>query len=256
MSTSNDLGQWYKSIPPITRTWFTACVVVPFATRFKIVNPINLTLHVRPIIRRFQIWRLLTCLLFYPLSFDYLINLYFLYQYSSRLETSTFDGKPADYVFCLFFLAICNIILGIILSISVLMEAMIFSVMYIWCQLNKETMMSFWFGMQFKAMYMPWVLLLFRWVISNTLQVPLCGIIVGHLYFFLVFKYPQDFGGAHLLQTPSFLYRYFPNDRASVSGFGTPPPPSTARRPDDPENNDRNPGRQIFGGRGHVLGGN
>ena len=33
----------------------------------------------------------------------------------------------------------------------------------------------------------------------------LCGIIVGHLYFFLVFKYPQDFGGAQLLKTPSFL---------------------------------------------------
>ena len=35
--------------------------------------------------------------------------------------------------------------------------------------------------------------------------VQLCGIIVGHLYFFLVFKYPQDFGGAQLLKTPSFL---------------------------------------------------
>lgn len=35
--------------------------------------------------------------------------------------------------------------------------------------------------------------------------VPLCGIVIGHLYFFLVFKYPQDFGGPHLLQTPSFL---------------------------------------------------
>jgi len=36
--------------------------------------------------------------------------------------------------------------------------------------------------------------------------VQLCGIIVGHLYFFLVFKYPQDFGGPRLLQTPNFLY--------------------------------------------------
>jgi len=34
----------------------------------------------------------------------------------------------------------------------------------------------------------------------------LCGIVVGHLYFFLVFKYPQDFGGGRLLQTPNFLY--------------------------------------------------
>ncbi|CAF1436978.1 unnamed protein product, partial [Adineta steineri] len=31
MSGSNDLGQWYKSIPPITRVWFTASIVVPLA---------------------------------------------------------------------------------------------------------------------------------------------------------------------------------------------------------------------------------
>ncbi len=48
------------------------------------------------------------------------------------------------------------------------MDGMILSVMYIWCQLNKETMMSFWFGMQFKAMYMPWVIMLFSWIISGS----------------------------------------------------------------------------------------
>ncbi len=48
------------------------------------------------------------------------------------------------------------------------MEAMILSVMYIWCQLNKEIMMSFWFGMQFKAMYMPWVIMLFKWIVTGS----------------------------------------------------------------------------------------
>jgi len=48
------------------------------------------------------------------------------------------------------------------------MDAMILSVMYIWCQLNKEAMMSFWFGMEFKAMYMPWVIMLFNWIISGS----------------------------------------------------------------------------------------
>lgn len=33
----------------------------------------------------------------------------------------------------------------------------------------------------------------------------LVGIIVGHLYFFLMFKYPQDFGGARLLSVPNIL---------------------------------------------------
>ena len=56
------------------------------------------------------------------MGFNYLISLFFIYQYSSRLETSTFSGKPADYVFCLFFLWICNIIGGSILSLYVSRE--------------------------------------------------------------------------------------------------------------------------------------
>ena len=34
----------------------------------------------------------------------------------------------------------------------------------------------------------------------------LVGILIGHLYFFLTFKYPQDYGGISLLQTPQILW--------------------------------------------------
>jgi len=251
MSATNDLGQWYKSIPKITRTWLTASVIVPVAVRLGLVRAHHLLLFMTPIFKQFQIWRLLTAVLFYPMGFNYLINLYFIYQYSGRLESSTFNGKPADYVFCLTFLWLCNIIVGSILSIPVLMEGMILSVMYIWCQLNKETIMQFWFGMQFKAMYMPWVIMLFHWIMSGSFLIQLCGIVIGHLYFFLVFKYPQDFGGARLLETPSFLYRYFPNEQTGISGFGTAPIP---RHQPGAADDAPNRGRQVFGGRGHVLG--
>jgi len=71
------------------------------------------------------------------MGFNYLINLYFIYQYSSRLETSinkkkpisilylfifikgTFNGRPADYIFCLLFLWLCNVVVGSILSLYV-----------------------------------------------------------------------------------------------------------------------------------------
>jgi hypothetical protein len=55
MSTSNDLGQWYKSIPPITRAWFTGSIIVPVAARIGLVRPQNLILMVNPIIKHFQV---------------------------------------------------------------------------------------------------------------------------------------------------------------------------------------------------------
>ena len=48
-----------------------------------------------------------------------------------------------------------------------LMDPMVISVLYVWCQHNRDTVVSFWFGTQFKAMYLPWVLMLFNLIIAG-----------------------------------------------------------------------------------------
>ncbi|XP_052818817.1 derlin-1-like [Mya arenaria] len=250
---SNDIGEWYRGIPQITKFWFTGSVIVPLAARFGLLNPMWLVLLFEQVVYKFQFWRPLTAVLFYPLAggrgFHYLINLYFLYSYSTRLETGIFEGKPAEYVFMLLFNWICLVIIGFVGEVMLLMDPMILSVLYVWCQLNKDTIVSFWFGTRFKAMYLPWVLLAFNMIIGGGGFSELLGIIVGHLYFFLMFKYPQDFGGVRLINTPQFLYKYFPNRRGAMAGFGQ--APSSRRRPDD---NDNRGGGHGWGG-GNRLGG-
>ncbi|CAF1460897.1 unnamed protein product [Adineta steineri] len=249
MSGSNDLGQWYKSIPPITRVWFTASIVVPLAVVLQIVDPLHFILYGNSIIKYFIIFM---AVFIHEINLEYLVKLYFLYKYSSRLETSTFNDRPADYVFCLTFLWLCNIIVLFILRIPGSMGSMVMCVIYIWCQLNKEEIQSFWFGTQFKAMYIPWAILIFNWIVDRTFLADFCGIVIGHLYYFLVFKYPQDFDGVRLLQTPKFLYRYFPNKRRNTSGFGT--APINRRQPSEDTESTTVRNRQVFGGRGNVLG--
>lgn len=104
------------------------------------------------------------------------------------------------------------------MNIMFLMDPLVLSVLYVWCQLNKDVIVNFWFGTQFKAMYLPWVLLGFNVVIAGGGVMELIGILVGHLYFFLMFKYPQDFGGPSLLSTPQFLYNLFPNRGGGIYG--------------------------------------
>lgn len=250
---SNDIGDWYRSIPQITKYWFTGSVVVPLAARLGLVNMMYLFLHFESVVYKFQFWRPVTAVLFYPLSggkgFHYLLNMYFLYSYSTRLETGIFDGKPAEYLFMLLFNWISLVIIGLIGEIYLLMDPMVLSVLYVWCQLNKDQIVQFWFGTQFKAMYLPWVLFAFNMILGQGGLTELLGIIVGHAYFFLMFKYPQDFGGARLLTVPSILYKYFPNKRGGVSGFGMAP---SSRRPDDGGDDNR---RHAWGG-GQQLGGN
>ena len=53
-----------------------------------------------------QLWRVGTCFIFWGrLSFQFLINMLFLYRYSGSLETTVYEGRTADYVFFLLFSA-------------------------------------------------------------------------------------------------------------------------------------------------------
>jgi len=224
---SNDIGEWYRNVPLVSRYWFTGSIVLPLIVKFNILSPIHLVLLWEKFAYEFQIWRPLTAVLFYPITpqtgFHYLINLYFLYSYSTRLESGVFDGRPADYLFMLMFNWLCLVVIGFLVPFYLLMDPLIISVLYIWCQMNRDQVVQFWFGTQFKAMYLPWVLVAFNMIIMGGGMMELLGIVVGHLYFFLVFKYPQEFGGPQFLNTPSLLYRWLPNRRGGISGFGQAP---------------------------------
>lgn len=138
----------------------------------------------------------------------------------------------------------------IVYFLQILMDPMVLSVLYIWCQLNKDTIVTFWFGTRFKAIYLPWVLLGFNLIINGGGVMELLGILVGHIYFFLKFKYPQELGGPDLIQTPAFFKSWFPDEVADVHGFGVPPERTQF-------DGDRPPPyfRGHRWGRGHVLGG-
>ncbi|XP_064641450.1 derlin-1-like [Lineus longissimus] len=249
---SNDIGDWYRSIPQISRYWFTLAVAFPLLGKIGLLSPYYMILDWNLFFHKFQIWRPITALFYYPITpmtgFHYLINLYFLYSYSTRTETGVFDGRPADYLFMLIFNSVILVIIGFLAELMLLMDPFVLSVMYVWCQLNRDQIVQFWFGTQFKAMYLPWVLVAFNMIIRGGGISELIGIFVGHLYFFLMFKYPQDFGGVRFINTPSFLYKYFPNRRGGVSGFGQAP---ASRRE---ENRGPNEGRHLWG-QGNTLGG-
>jgi derlin-1 len=91
-------------------------------------------------------------------------------------------------------------------------------------------------------MYLPWALFGINFIINHDGLEELVGIFTGHLYFFLKFKYPQEFGGPNLLSTPAILERYFPQ-RSNIRGFGTAPTQYSG-----------NIHRAHSWGRGHVLG--
>ncbi|CAG0883169.1 unnamed protein product [Cyprideis torosa] len=269
----SDLGTWFKNIPIITRCWFGGTIALTLLGKFGLLHPSHLILLWDPLVYRLQLWRPFSAALFYPLSpqngFHFLLNLYFLYNYSLRLETATFINRTADYFYMQLFIWFCTVSVSLCLNIlvstmcllklvliyhsftpseiycsvmpQVFMDILVLATLYVWCQLNKDVVVQFWFGTQFQAMYLPWVLLAFNMIISGSGFFEFLGIIVGHLYYFLAFSYPQDFGGPSLLETPEFIRGFFPGD-TRPRGFGSVP-----QRPQ------QEAGTRSWG-RGNVLG--
>jgi derlin-1 len=83
------------------------------------------------------------------------------------LDSEFFVGRPADYAFMLLFNWIAITLIAFFSNSLLLMMPMVLSVIYVWCQLNRETIVRFWFNTQFKAMYLPWVLFGFNLVING-----------------------------------------------------------------------------------------
>lgn len=52
---SNDIGDWYRGIPQMTKYWFTGSVVVPLVARFGLINPRNLILIFESVVYKFQV---------------------------------------------------------------------------------------------------------------------------------------------------------------------------------------------------------
>lgn len=58
-------------------------------------------------------------------------------------------------------------ILALFAEVYFLLDCMVMAVLYVWCQLNRDVTVQFWFGTQFKAMYLPWILLAFNMILRG-----------------------------------------------------------------------------------------
>eukprot|EP00123_Amoebidium_parasiticum_P007717 comp18312_c0_seq1/m.19374 comp18312_c0_seq1/g.19374 ORF comp18312_c0_seq1/g.19374 comp18312_c0_seq1/m.19374 type:complete len:252 (-) comp18312_c0_seq1:47-802(-) len=217
---STDIKEWFESIPPVTKVIFTASFGGTLLVNFGIIPGVYILLDWDSI-TSFEIWRLVTCFFFFgKLGFNFLVHMMFLYQYSRLNEEETFEGKPADYVTFLLFCALCLLPVGLFVPFRILGISLMMCMVYLWSQINKDRVVSFFFGLRFKAMYFPWVLMGFNVLMGGYPILELAGVIVGHLYYFLAYLYPET-NGKTIIFTPEFLKYYFPERRAVAGMNGT-----------------------------------
>lgn len=94
---------------------------------------------------------MVSCFFFNKLSLGFAFNLFFLYRNSIQLETEIFQGQPADYMFFHLFTSGLQLAAATLFDIYVLSDGLLLAIAYLWSQHNRETPVSFMFGIRFKV---------------------------------------------------------------------------------------------------------
>merc|ERR1711920_507344 len=94
--------QGYWQLPPITRTYATACFLTSLSCQLDLVNPFHLYLNWYGIWQG-QVWRLFTNFFFFgSFGIDFLFHMFFLIRYTRSLEEGSFRGRTADFFYDIF----------------------------------------------------------------------------------------------------------------------------------------------------------
>uniref|UniRef100_A0A8C4EXP3 Derlin n=1 Tax=Dicentrarchus labrax TaxID=13489 RepID=A0A8C4EXP3_DICLA len=203
---AHSFTQEYFQIPVVTRAYTTACVLTTAAVQLEVITPFQLYFNPELIIRRYQIWRLITSFLFFgSLGFSFVFNIIFLYRYCRMLEEGSFRGRTADFVFMFLFGGIVMTLFGLFANVFFLGQAFIIMLVYVWSRRHPLIRMNFFGLLNFQAPFLPWVLMGFSLLLGNSIVVDLLGISVGHMYYFLEDVFPHQPGGRKLLMTPELL---------------------------------------------------
>ncbi|KAG0029743.1 Derlin 1 [Podila clonocystis] len=207
----NDLVAAFKSIPIVTRTLLTATILISLGIAVNAISYYSVMLNFKAVVYRFHIHRLFTPFFVTGVNFSMLFDLYFLFTYGSQLEQSTFAGRSADFAWFVIFTCLSSAVAASYIGLPYLFQSLLIAVIYLWSKSNSDRIVSFMFGIQFKARYLPWVLMAYNYVVGGAM-IPwpmIIGAASAHLYYFLDSQYPA-MGGPRLIPTPSLLYRILP----------------------------------------------
>jgi len=207
---------WFRALPFVTQNWFGATLLMTVAGNMGIVSPMSLVFIWESVKTKFEIWRCLTCFCYAgPFKFPTLILLYLCYNFSNMYETNTpfntgAGGGTADYLFMWMLGAVTMIAtqpllekMGVPVSSYLFTSNMVYMVLYVWSKRHPTTSVSIW-GFPVKGMMLPFVYVGLAIFTAAPYFDMIHGILIGHIYYFIVDVVPQAYG-KELLRTPQFL---------------------------------------------------
>ncbi|KAA8533897.1 hypothetical protein F0562_031414 [Nyssa sinensis] len=200
--------QYYQSLPPVSKTYAVICLMTSGAFHLELYNVWNIALYYEDVLKRFQVWRLITNFFFIgPFSFTFAFRLLIILRYGVSLERGPFDKRTADYVWMYIFGTLALLVIAAIpfLWSPFMGGSLVFMIVYVWGREFPNERINMYGLVQLKGFYLPWFMLGVDLIIGNPLMPAILGIAAGHLYYFLTVLHPLA-GGKNICKTPLWVH--------------------------------------------------
>lgn len=235
-------AEFYNSLPPVSKTYGTLCLLFTTASQFGLYNPKHIALFYPVVFSRFEVWRLITNFFFLGnFSINFGIRLLMIARYGVQLENGPFQRRTADFLWMMIFGAFTLLALSAIpwFWSPFLGVSLVFMLLYVWSREFPNANINIYGLVSLKAFYLPWAMLALDVIFGSELMPDLLGIIAGHLYYFLTVLHPLA-SGKNILKTPKWVHKL-------VAKWGIGAPANIQAQPD------RTTG-VTFRGRSYRLG--
>ncbi|XP_030937043.1 derlin-1.1-like [Quercus lobata] len=208
-------AEYYRSLPPVSKFYGVACLMTTSAYYLQLYNPDNIELDYGLVLKRFQVWRLITNFFFLgQFSFLFAFRLLMIARYGVSLERGPFDKRTADYVWMFVIGALsllgvtCSSVMAAVpyLWSPFMGGSLVFMLVYVWSREFPNAQISVYGLVSLKGFYLPYVMLAVDLLLGNPLKPGILGMVVGHLYYFLTVLHPLA-GGKFILKTPLWVHK-------------------------------------------------
>ncbi|EOA17234.1 hypothetical protein CARUB_v10005507mg [Capsella rubella] len=202
-------GEYYNSLPPITKAYGTLCFFTTVAKQLGLLSPAYIALLPELVIKQFQIWRLVTTFFYLGgFSINFGIRLLMIARYGVLLEKGPFERRTADFLWMMIFGSFTLLVLSVIpfFWTPFLGVSLVFMLLYLWSREFPNANISLYGLVTLKAFYLPWAMLALDVIFGSPIMPDLLGIIAGHLYYFLTVLHPLA-TGKNYLKTPKWVNR-------------------------------------------------
>ncbi|XP_059063076.1 derlin-1 [Cryptomeria japonica] len=202
-------GDWFNSLPPVSKAYGTLCLMTTAGCHMGLVNPKFLYLDYDLVVKHLQIWRLLTNFFFLGrFSINFAIRLLIIARYGVHLERGPFERRTGDFLWMMIFgaLSLLGFSLFPALNSDYMGMSLVFMLPYIWAREFPNAQVNISGLVTLKGFYLPWAMLAMNVIFGSPLIPDLLGIVVGHLYYFLTELHPRA-GGNNILKTPIWIHK-------------------------------------------------